>query len=78
MKRGRIVRQALISGLAGGLMSAAVSALLNYHVLPMPQSVADNAVGHGFGGFFSGFFSAFVAVLAFMLHQRARSKGAAT
>ncbi len=61
---------ALKNGLIAGLFSSAVSVLLNYYVLPFPQSILDNAIGHGIGGFFCGLISAFIAVMIVAHHHR--------
>ncbi|MBP7737848.1 MAG: hypothetical protein KA369_17840 [Spirochaetes bacterium] len=49
----------------GGIASFAVSAALNYLIIPMPLSILDNSINHGIGGFFCGFISALVGVLMF-------------
>jgi hypothetical protein len=48
--------EALKNGMAGGILGAVVSALLNYFIVPFPKSVVDNVLGHSIGGFFLRFF----------------------
>jgi uncharacterized membrane protein YeaQ/YmgE (transglycosylase-associated protein family) len=62
----------LKNGLIGGVLSGIISALLNYSILPFPQSIQDNAIGHGFSGFFSGLISAVIAVLIYIRHLQQR------
>ena len=60
------------SGFMAGIVSAAISFLLNYYLLPFPATLLDNAIGHGIGGFMCGFISAFAGLLIYMLHHRMR------
>ncbi len=55
--------------IAGGI-SAFISFLLNYYLLPFPVTLLDNAIGHGIGGFMCGFISAFVGLLIYVFHRR--------
>jgi len=69
--RGNII-ELFKSGFMAGIVSAAISFLLNYYLLPFPATLLDNAVGHGIGGFACGFISAFMGVLIYILHHRMR------
>jgi hypothetical protein len=60
----------LKSGFIAGLVSAAISFLLNYYLLPFPATPLDNAIGHSIGGFMCGFISAFMGILIYLLHHR--------
>ena len=60
------------SGFMAGTVSAPISFLLNYYLLPFPATLLDNAIGHGIGGFMCGFISAFVGLLIYVLHHRMR------
>ena len=60
----------LKSGFIAGIVSAAMSFLLNYYLLPFPATLLDNAIGHGIGGFMCGFVSAVMGLLIYMLHHR--------
>lgn len=66
------ISAALKNGLMAGLFSSVVSALLNYYVLPFPQDILDNVIGHGIGGFFCGLISAFIAVMIVLHHRQLR------
>jgi hypothetical protein len=68
MKQG--MSELIKSGFIAGALSAGISFLLNYYLLPFPADMLDNAIGHGIGGFICGFISAFMGVLIFMLHHR--------
>lgn len=57
------------SGFIAGVVSAAISFLLNYYLLPFPATPLDNAIGHGIGGFMCGFISAFVGLSIYILHR---------
>ncbi len=67
--RENIIELLTNSAIAGGI-SALVSFLLNYYLLPFPVTLLDNAIGHGIGGFMCGFISAFVGLLIYGLHRR--------
>ena len=62
----------LKSGFIAGIVSAAISFLLNYYLLPFPATLLDNAIGHSIGGFMCGFISAFMGLLIYVLHHRVR------
>lgn len=70
------MRQHLIEiakgGLIAGTISAIISFLLNYYLLPFPETLLDNAVGHGIGGFIAGFISACMGITVYILHHRTR------
>ncbi|HEX2995106.1 MAG TPA: hypothetical protein VHP14_09780 [Anaerolineales bacterium] len=53
-----------------GAISAFISFLLNYYLLPFPVTLLDNAIGHGVGGFMCGFISALVGLLIYSFHRR--------
>lgn len=57
-------------GMLAGVMSAIVSGLLNYYLLPIPSTPLDNMIGHGIGGFFTGFISAFIGVFIYIQTHR--------
>jgi hypothetical protein len=60
-----VIGEASITGIMGGLFSGIISALLNYRILPFPETIPDNVIGHGFSGFFCGFISGLVGVLIY-------------
>jgi len=66
------IGELLQGGFIAGTASAVISFLLNYYLLPFPETPLDNAIGHGIGGFMCGFISAFVGILIYMFHQRVR------
>lgn len=47
-----LIKPSLIAGIMGFIMSF----LMNYFIVPMPDSVVFNAFGNGISGFISGFF----------------------
>lgn len=65
--------EALKTGLIGGALGGLVSAGLNYYVLPVPGSTADNAIGHGMTGFFCGLASGVIGVLIYARHSQPAS-----
>ncbi len=67
--RENIIELLTNSVIAGGI-SALISFLLNYYLLPFPVTLLDNAIGHGIGGFMCGFISAFVGLLIYESHRR--------
>ncbi len=67
--RENIIELLTNSILAGGI-SALISFLLNYYLLPFPVTLLDNAIGHGIGGFMCGFISAFVGLSIYAFHRR--------
>jgi hypothetical protein len=60
----------LTNSFIAGIVSAFISFLLNYYLLPFPVTLLDNAIGHGVGGFACGFISAFVGLLIHIFHRR--------
>ena len=70
--RGNII-ELLKGGFITGIVSAAISFLLNYYLLPFPGTLLDNAVGHGISGFMCGFLSASIGISIYMLQHRMRT-----
>ncbi|MEM9982941.1 MAG: hypothetical protein AAF734_10630 [Bacteroidota bacterium] len=56
---------ALKAGITGALAGMLFSALLNYFVIPIPETTFINAVGNGMSGLISGFMGGFMALKAF-------------
>jgi hypothetical protein len=46
---------AIKSGVIGDLMGFVMSALVNFYLLPLPSTLAHNAIGNGMSGLISGF-----------------------
>ena len=46
---------AIKSGVMGALMGFIMSALVNFYLVPMPSTLAHNAIGNGMNGLISGF-----------------------
>lgn len=65
------LRPATVSGLVGGAVGAAMSALVNYTAIGMPSDVGANAVNHATSGLVSGFLGGFISIL---VHQRKAAK----
>lgn len=59
-------------GLLAGTISAVIAFLLNYYLLPFPETLFRNAMGHGIGGFIAGFISSCVGVTTFINHSQSR------
>ncbi len=59
-------------GLMAGTISSIISFLLNYYLLPFPETPLDNAAGHGIGGFIAGFISACMGIAVYIVHHRSR------
>lgn len=66
----------LKSGGLAGSISAVISFLLNYYLLPFPATPLDNAIGHAIGGFMCGFISAMIALTIYVLQHRAKEERA--
>lgn len=64
------IREALQTGFIGGAFGGLISAGLNHSLLPVPQSAAENAVGHGITGFLCGLVSGVVGVLLYARRRR--------
>ena len=47
----------------GALISAIITASLNYYILPFPDSIISNVIGHAIGGFICAFIGGFAAAL---------------
>lgn len=59
------------SGLTGGVIGAVLSGAVNYFVIPMPETLLANALGHFASGGISGFLAGFMGLYSWM---RAQSK----
>lgn len=57
-----INKESLKAGLIGGIGGLIVSVLINYFILPMPETVLANALGNGMSGLMSGFMGGFLAL----------------
>ncbi len=68
----RHISEIVKGGFMAGAISAGISFLLNFYLLPFPETALDNAVGHGIGGFIAGFISAGMGITIFILHHRSR------
>jgi hypothetical protein len=72
------VGEALKSGAIGGILGGGISGMLNYCLLPFPQDMLDNAIGHGISGFFCGFVAGAIGILMYVrFHGRSVNQGSA-
>ena len=62
--------EALKGSIIGGIVGGVISGLLNYFVLPIPETHLDNAIGHGIGGLICTFIGGVVGILGFMIKHR--------
>jgi hypothetical protein len=46
----------------GGIGGLVVSMVINYYILPMPETVFANALGNGISGLMIGFMGGFLAI----------------
>ena len=58
-------KEALINGAIAGIIGFVASMLMNYFIIPFPESVLANAVGNGFSGLISGFMGGFMGIMAY-------------
>ncbi len=63
---GQCLKQGLIGGVAGALMSAVVT----YFLIGMPSSEIVNAINNGIAGLVSGFLGGFLGVFVYAKTQR--------
>jgi len=54
--------KALIAGLMGGIGGLVFSIIINYFILPMPETLFANALGNGISGLISGFMGGYLAI----------------
>lgn len=64
MNRTEIFKAAII----GGIMGLLPSFLLNYFLIPMPETVLANALGNGVSGLISGFMGGFMGLFIYFKH----------
>ena len=57
-----INKESLKAGLIGGIGGLVVSMVINYYILPMPETVFANALGNGISDLMSGFMGGFLAI----------------
>ena len=65
---------AIKSGAMGALMGFIMSALVNFYLVPMPSTLAHNAIGNGMSGLVSGFMGGFMGVLIDSRQRSSRSR----
>ena len=58
----KIQKEALNAGLIGGIGGLIFSMIINYFVIPMPESLIVNALGNGISGLISGFMGGYLAI----------------
>ena len=58
----RTGKEALKAGLLGGLGGLVFSMIINYFVIPMPETTFTNALGNGASGLISGFMGGYLAI----------------
>lgn len=56
------LKEAILAGLIGAVIAAALSFSVNHFIAPFPKTVFDNSLGNGVSGFFSGLLSGFIGV----------------
>lgn len=64
------ITEAFKGSIIGGLVGGAISGLLNYFVLPLPEGHLDNAINHGIGGLICTFIGGFIGILLFMIKYK--------
>jgi len=57
-----IDKKSFNAGLIGGIGGLIFSMVINYFILPMPETVLANAVGNGISGLISGFMGGYLAI----------------
>lgn len=72
------IRESAKAGFIGGALSAVISGLLGYYLIPVPLTIIDNSISHTVGGFFCGFISAFLGIMALAIRHGRRSGGPGT
>jgi hypothetical protein len=58
-----LVKEVIISFVLAAVICAALSAVVNYFVIKMPDSETTNAINHGVSGFISGGISGIAGTL---------------
>lgn len=61
-KKNMIPKESVKAGLIGGIGGLIVSTLINYFILPVPETAVANALGNGISGLMSGFMGGFLAI----------------
>lgn len=56
----------LKAGLIGGLVGAVASFLINYFLVPVPESELLNGLGNGISGLISGFMGGFMGLFMYI------------
>lgn len=60
------------AGIIGGLIGFGAGFLVNYFLLPVPDTEMFNAIGNGISGLLSGFMGGFMGLL---VHLKKEKKG---
>ncbi|WP_048065300.1 hypothetical protein [Methanosarcina acetivorans] len=60
-----IVSEALKIASVGGIVSGLITAALNYYVIPFPETIISNVIGHGVGGFVGASTAGFIGIMIY-------------
>jgi hypothetical protein len=64
-RMNRNMSEVMKAAIIGGVMGLIPSFLINYFLLPMPETVLANAIGNGISGLISGFMGGFMGLLVY-------------
>lgn len=56
-------KEAVTAGVIGGAIAALLCILVNHFLVPFPETVMANTIGHGISGLLSGLMSGFIGVM---------------
>lgn len=56
------MKEAVKAGIVGGGIGLVISFLVNYFIIPMPETIFANAMGNGISGLISGFMGGFMSL----------------
>ena len=76
-KKGKNGKTALLKGIAGGLVGALASGLINYYLVPFPATTIENAGNNAISGFFAGFMGGFLGIVSHLRKEACMKAGAA-
>jgi len=62
--------EALKGSIIGGIIGGVISGLLNFYVLPFPETHLDNAISHTIGGSICTFIGGVIGILGFMIKYK--------
>ena len=67
-------KESLIAGGIGAIMGVIMSFLINFFLIPLPETQLMNGINHAISGLISGFMGGFMGVLMYFIMKNKKAK----